>query len=152
MNMKMENIPNYRLAYVRQVGPYGPANAQAMETLKRWAADRHLLTESAILLGIPQDRPETTLPENCRYDACIVISADVALDDTVEEGEFTGGEYAVCTVKHTTEEVQKAWAAVFPALRQSGYQPDNKPALERYTGKMIADGYCEICIPVMKTV
>lgn len=80
------------------------------------------------------------------------VEENVALDDTVEEGEFTGGEYAVCTVKHTTEEVQQAWAAVFPALRQSGYQPDNKPALERYTGKMIADGYCEICIPVMRTV
>jgi len=150
MKMKIETIPNYRMAYVRQVGPYGPANAQAMEQLKQWAADENLLTESAILLGIPQDHPERTLPGDCRYDACIVISPDQALDGSIEEGEFSGGEYAVCTVEHTAEEVQKAWAGIFPALQQSGYQMDHKPAVERYTGKMIADGFCEICIPVIK--
>ncbi|MDR9854806.1 GyrI-like domain-containing protein [Paenibacillus sp. VCA1] len=150
MKMNIETIPNYRIAYVRQMGPYGPANAKTMEKLKKWAAEKHLLTESAILFGIPQDNPDTTLPENCRYDACIVISTDELTDDSIDEGEFSGGEYAVCTVKHTPEDVQKAWADVFPALQQSGYRMDHKPVVERYTGKMVAEGFCELCIPVIK--
>ncbi|MBB6674993.1 AraC family transcriptional regulator [Cohnella nanjingensis] len=148
MIMNVELIPEYRIAYVRQVGPYGPANAQAMEGLKKWAVEKKLLTESAILLGIPQDHPEITLPENCRYDACIVISKDFQMDDSICESELAGGKYMVCKVKHTAEEIQKAWTDIFPALQDSGYQMDDKPILERYTGEMINNDSCEICIPI----
>jgi len=148
MNMKVEALPTYRIAYVRQVGPYGPANVQAMEKLKNWARENHLLSESAILFGIPQDNPEVTLPENCRYDACIVISKDFQTDDSICESELSGGEYAICMVKHTADDIQKAWTEIFPALQNGGYRMDNKPILERYTGEMLNAGYCEICVPI----
>lgn len=91
MEMVIENLPSYRIAYVRQVGPYGPANAQAMNTLKQWADKNQLLHESATLLGIPQDDPATTPPEKCRYDACIVITESERLEDEfVEIGELSG--------------------------------------------------------------
>ncbi|MDV2888408.1 GyrI-like domain-containing protein, partial [Alkalihalophilus pseudofirmus] len=80
-----ETLPNYRIAYVRQVGPYGPANRLAMEKVKKWAAEKKL-TKSAIIFGIPQDNPETTNPENCRYDACVVIAKDYQIDDSICEG------------------------------------------------------------------
>lgn len=148
MNINIKTLPKYRIAYVRQVGPYGPANIQAMATLKKWAKEKNLLTESAILLGIPQDNPETTLPENCRYDACIVISNDYQIDDSICESELSGGEYVVCELKHTAEEIQKAWTEVFPYLLNHGYQIDNKAIFERYIGDMLINDYCEICIPI----
>lgn len=148
MEMTIETLPRYRIAYVRQVGPYGPANIQAMEKLKRWAGSKNLLTESAILFGIPQDNPETTPPEKCRYDACVVISHDDELDDAICESVMSGGKYAVFKVNHTAEDIQKAWAACFPALQRSGYQMDSKPVIERYVGDMINNHLCEICIPV----
>ncbi|MGG2066827.1 AraC family transcriptional regulator [Bacillus sp. S14(2024)] len=147
MNMKIETLPKYRIAYVRQVGPYGPANIQAMEKLKKWAEEKNLV-KSAIILGIPQDNPETTPPENCRYDACIVIPKDYQMDDSICESELSGGKYVICRVKHTAEDIQKAWAEIFPALHSHGYQIDNKPILERYTAEMINNHYCEICVPV----
>lgn len=52
MNIKIENLPKYRIAYVRQVGPYGPDNVQAMEKLKNWAEDNNQLANTAIILGI----------------------------------------------------------------------------------------------------
>ncbi|RSK46937.1 AraC family transcriptional regulator [Bacillus canaveralius] len=148
MNIKVGTLPKYRIAYVRQVGPYGPGNIQAMEKLKKWAEEKNLLTESAIILAIPQDNPETTLPENCRYDACIVISNDYQINNSICESELSGGKYVICKVKHTAEDIQKAWAGIFPALQNSGYQIDNKPIFERYTGDMIYNDYCEICVPV----
>ncbi|WP_410511889.1 GyrI-like domain-containing protein [Paenibacillus sp. BR2-3] len=148
MNIKVEALPKYRIAYVRQVGPYGPGNVQTMEKLKKWAKEKNLLAESAIILGIPQDNPETTLPENCRYDACIIISNDYQMDSSISESELSGGEYVICKVKHTAEEIQKAWAEIYPALQKRGYQIDNKPIFERYTGDMIYNDYCEICVPV----
>lgn len=148
MNMKVENLPKYRIAYVRQIGPYGPANIQAMDKLKKWATEKNLLTESTIMFGIPQDNPETTLPENCRFDACMVISKDEKIDDPICESEFTGGKYLIYKVKHTAEDIRKAWTEIFPAIHNSGYQIDNKPIFERYIGNMIYNDYCDICVPL----
>ncbi|UUZ84948.1 GyrI-like domain-containing protein [Paenibacillus sp. P26] len=148
MNMKVETLPTYRMAFVRQVGPYGPANIQAMEKLKKWAEANHLLTDSAVLLGIPQDNPETTRPEDCRYDACIVISEDYRIDDSIGESELPGRTYAVFKIKHTAEAIQKAWTEILPALQNSGYQMDNHPIIERYTGELVNNDYCEICVPL----
>ncbi len=36
MKFKVETIPSYRIAYMRRVGPYGPANHTVMENLKKW--------------------------------------------------------------------------------------------------------------------
>lgn len=149
MNVAIEMIPAYRLAYVRQVGPYGPANVQAMEKLKKWADEKSLLTHSAIIFGIPQDNPETTPPESCRYDACIAVSNDMIIDEaTIGLSEFSGGQYAVCKVKHTAEDVRKAWAEIYQTIQNEGYQIDQKPMIERYTGEMLSVHYCEICVPI----
>ncbi|MGE8207641.1 AraC family transcriptional regulator [Heyndrickxia sp. NPDC080065] len=147
MKFKVETLPNYRIAYMRRVGPYGPANIEVMEKLKKWAKEKNLL-ESAILLAIPQDNPEKTLPENCRYDACIVISKDYQLDDSICETELSSGKYAIFKVKHTAEDIQKAYTDIFPSLQSNGYQIDNKPIMERYTVDMVNNHYCEICVPV----
>lgn len=147
MKFKVETLPNYRIAYVRRVGPYGSANFEVMEKLKKWAKERNLL-KSAILFAIPQDNPETTLPENCRFDASIVISKDYQMDDSIYEGELSGGKYLIYEVKHTAEDIQKAYADIFPFLQSNGYQIDNKPILEKYTGDMINNPYCEICVPI----
>lgn len=150
MNSKLEIIPSYQVAYIRQVGPYGPANGQAMEKLKQWAREKNLLTESAVILGIPQDNPEITPLENCRYDACIVLSKDylVDTDDSINAGELPSGKYMVFEVKHTAADVQQAWKDIFVALQNQGYQMDSRPTLERYTGKAIVNHLCELCVPV----
>ncbi|PLR95102.1 AraC family transcriptional regulator [Bacillus sp. T33-2] len=148
MNIKVETVPKYRIGYVRQVGPYGPVNIQAMERLKTWAKENNLLDESAIMLGIPQDNPKTTIPENCRYDACIVIPDDCQIDSSISEAELPAGDYLIFKVKHTAEDIQKAWAEILPAIQNRGYQIDDKPIIERYSSEMIYNHFCEICVPV----
>jgi DNA gyrase inhibitor len=150
MNPTIETLPKSRIAYVRQTGPYGPANIHAMEKLKQWAAEKNLLNESAVILGIPQDNPATTKPENCRYDACIVIENETQIDDTINEGELPGGTYAIFQVQHTAEDIQQAWDGIGQAIQNSGYIIDNKLILERYRGDMAATNYCEICVPIKR--
>ncbi len=147
MKIKVETLPNYRIAYVRRVGSYGSANIEVMEKLKKWAKEKNLF-ESSIIFAVPQDNPETTLPENCRYDACIVLSNDYQMDDSIYEGEISGGKYLVYEIKHTAEDIQKAYAEIFTAVQSTGYQIDNKPILERYTYDMVNNHYCEICVPI----
>lgn len=57
MKFTIETLPDARVVYVRNIGPYGPQNAQAMERLKDWDKAHQLLNSSSILLGIPQDHP-----------------------------------------------------------------------------------------------
>ena len=150
MTFKIEEIPKSRIAYMRKIGPYGANNYALMETLKDWANANGLFTKSAVILGISQDNPETTPPENCRYDVCVVLSSDFEITDfAVNESEFPGGKYAVFTIPHTAQAVQKAWSEVFSQLAVQGYLLDvSRPILERYIPAMVENHLCEICLPI----
>ncbi|UII54295.1 GyrI-like domain-containing protein [Cytobacillus spongiae] len=147
MNVKIEILPNVRIAYMRRTGQYGPANLEVMERLKKWAKERKLL-ESAVIFAISQDRPDITLPELCRFDACIIIPNDYQIDNHVNEGELLSGKYLIYDVKHTAEAIQKAYIDIFSSLDNSGFKLDNRPIMERYTGDIIDNPSCEICIPI----
>lgn len=151
MNIKIEKMPTYRIAFIRNIGPYGISNVQTMEKLKKWAKVNHLFNDKSIIFGIAQDNPETTKPENCRYDACIVISNCYLITDRyVREGNIVGGNYAIFKINHTTEAVQKAWIDIFPELSRQGYQFDKtRPIMERYIVQMVNNHHCEICVPIL---
>ncbi|MNP68057.1 hypothetical protein D3C76_1639620 [compost metagenome] len=54
----------------------------------------------------------------------------------------------VFTIKHTAQDLQLAWAELLPMLHTMGYQIEDKPMMERYTGEMIRNESCEICVPI----
>lgn len=150
MDIKIEKLPAYRIAYIRQLGPYGINNVQIMEKLKKWAESCNLLNDESIILGIAQDNPETTKPEYCRFDACIVVSNDYSMTGSyVKEGYIAGGKYAVLEINHTAEAVQKAWFDIFPELLSQGYKFDEaRPIIERYIVQLVNNHHCEICVPI----
>ncbi len=150
MEMTIEMMPAYRIAYIRRIGPYGINNVETMEKLKGWAKSNHLFNDESIIFGIAQDNPEMTKPENCRYDTCIGIPDSCMLKDSlVNEGSIAGGKYAVFKIKHTAEAVQEAWIAIFPELSRKGYQLDGtRPIIERYSVGMVNNHFCEICVPL----
>lgn len=43
MNINIEIIPSYKIAYIRRTGPYGSENVQIMEQLKNWAREKTYL-------------------------------------------------------------------------------------------------------------
>ncbi|MEC0302114.1 AraC family transcriptional regulator [Terribacillus saccharophilus] len=147
MKVKIENIPTYRIAYFRRVGPYGAANYQTMQRLKEWAAAEKLLSDTSIILGISQDNIESTAPQKCRYDAALVVPEDFQ-DDEALIGDLRGGKYICITVQHTVEAMKQAWADIFQELSNHGLEIDSRPTFERFTTEMLREHYCEICIPI----
>jgi DNA gyrase inhibitor GyrI len=119
-----------------------------MEKLKEWARAKQLFNKNAIIYGIAQDNPEITKSANCRFDACIIISPEFIIDNDVEECEFIGGKYAVFKVIHTSEEILKAYMEILPTISKEGLIFANKPIIERYSIRMVEDGFCEICVPI----
>lgn len=150
MNIEVERIPSHSIAYRRQIGPYGVGNVQLMENFKCWVKENDLLNEESIILGIAQDNPAFVKSEECRYDACLIISEDACVkDDSIGLGNIVGGKYAVFRISHTVEAVQKAWMDIFPELLKQGYSLDEtRPILERYKAVLVSKHYCEICVPI----
>ena len=150
MMFKIEEIPKTRIAYMRQVGPYGANNKELMERLKNWAEVNNLMRDDAIILGIVQNDPAITPPENCRYDVGIVIPEDCEITDVhIKKTALPGGRYAVFAIKHAAADIQKAWSEIFTELASGGYRADaSKPVFERYVPSMVNHHQCEICIPI----
>lgn len=150
MTYQIEHMTAGRAMSMRRTGPYGPGNHTLMETFKEWVRANGLFTKSAVILGISQDDPQTTPPERCRYDVYILVSDDYfQTDAAVTETHLPGGKYAVFSIPHTTEAVQKAWNDIFPQLAANGLVLDaSRPIWERYVPAMLQKHLCEICVPV----
>lgn len=151
METTTEVMHTGKIAYIRSVGPYGLANKQAMEQLKEWAKTNDLLNDDAVILGIAQDDPSQTKPENCRYDTCIIISESFTeMSDTMNIGRLQGGKYCVFTVEHTVQGVQEAWRSLFAELSKNDFSFDiSRPIIERYKMSMVKQHLCEICVPIV---
>ncbi len=150
MNMKIENLPSCSVAYIRKVGVYGADNIRTMEQLKHWAEANNLMNNKTVIFGIAHDNPQTTPPENCRYDACILLAnKHFEVDGNVQYGEIGGGKYAVFSVQHTAKAVEQAWEDIFPLLFEGGYLYDaTRAIIERYAAEMVDRHLCEICVPI----
>jgi AraC family transcriptional regulator len=155
MNVALRELPRYRVAYMRYVGPYGPHGIPELwKRFSGWMETRGLLGPDSIKLGIGHDDPDVTAPEKCRYDACVVVPDSFAGDKWVNVIDLPGGKYAVAEFIGTAHKIREAWDALYGSwLPGSGYQPDDRPCLEVYRGNPEVDGRpgmfrCDLCVPV----
>ncbi|WP_331275199.1 AraC family transcriptional regulator [Merdimmobilis hominis] len=151
MNLHLETIPPCPVAKMGRTGPYGAENAALMEKMKSWARLHSLMGADSVLYAIAWDNPQTTQPEDCRYDVCLVLPQGLLPPDgDMTLGRIAGGRYAVAVLPHTPEGVAEGWDQLFPALSQLGVQPDpSRPILERYAARMIQSHQCELCVPIL---
>lgn len=150
MKMSVENFPQYHTVYMRRTGAYGPENYRLMAQLKDWVKDNGLWNNETTIFGITRDNPETTAPENCRYDVCLLVQEDFQ-DDGIQKGTIDGGKYAVFTVPHTSEAVGHFYTSLFAELSNAGHTfDDSRLIMERYINKLVEDGYCEFCVPITR--
>jgi AraC family transcriptional regulator len=155
MSVNVKTLPRYRVAYMRYIGPYGGSGGvpQLWQRLQRWAMARDLWTDDRLCLGIAHDHPAVTDPDKCRYDAGIVIPADLAADSQVNVIDFPGGKFALAPFEGTGQEIGGCWERVFSEwFPGSGYQPDDGPFVELYRGDFFDEKTgvvrCDLCTPV----
>lgn len=150
MKSSVKEFPIEKFAYMRRTGVYGEENYKLMASLKEWAKAQNLLNENTVIYGIARDNPDTTLPENCRYDVGIVIDNDFIETNGVDIGEVSsGGKYLVFTIEHTPQEVNEFWRSFFEISQKNGQEIDNnRPILEKYAKVLVDTGFCEMCVPI----
>ncbi|WP_045513343.1 AraC family transcriptional regulator [Bacillus amyloliquefaciens] len=148
MKITIEELSESRIAYFRNVGEYGEKqNKEVMETFKKWAKLNDVFDNSTIL-GIPQDNPEITPKEECRYDVCVVINKDFNVKKPAHVGEFSGGKYAVFLLDYTKEAIRDFWGNISSEIERNNLSIIEQPIIERYTPQMIDNHLCEILIPI----
>lgn len=129
MNVEIKTLPDFKVAYVRQTGPYGPALAQAWGLLMKWAGKNGLMGPQTTALGVSWDNPQLTPPERCRYDACVVLPEGFQAAGQALAGEgislqtLEGGLYACYRRPTRMDEYGPAWSELMGVwLPQSGYE------------------------------
>lgn len=129
MKVEIKDLPAYRVAYVRQTGPYGPGLEKAWNRIAEWAGKNGLLGPNDAALGISWDNPELTPPESCRYDACVVLPESFQADEQamarsgVSVQRLDAGQYACYRRPTRMDEFFQAWGELFGVwLPQSGYE------------------------------
>jgi AraC family transcriptional regulator len=154
MNLAITTLPDFHVAFMRNVGPYGAPQIPALwARLLDWAQPRGLVTPARVTLGISYDNPAVTPPERCRYDACIVVPPDFGPEPNVNVRDVQGGKYAIAEYVGTAADIIAAWNQMFAWLPTSGYQPDNRDCFELYRGNSYVDQdkgvfKCDVCVPV----
>ena len=155
MNVAVTILPDFHVAYMRNIGPYGPTQIPPLwNKLMTWAKARDLVTPETLTLGISYDDPEVTPPEKCRYDACIVVPSEFRPEPDVNVKDIPGGKYAVYKYTGTAAQIMEPWSRMFSQwLPSSGYQPDDRPCFELYHADSMVDPasgvfQCDLCVPV----
>lgn len=152
MNITLKELPDYHVAYIRRLGPYGPEISETFERLAQWAGPRELLANGQMISAY-WDNPEITPPEKCRTDACVTVAKEIKVQGEIALQTLPGGKFAVYHVELADDEFEQAWKDLYHKwMPDSGFQPEDKPSMELYYNnpedhpekKWVTD----ICVPV----
>ena len=156
MDVRVEEIPEVSLAFIRHVGPYAGDTelfGRLFGRLFQWAGPRGLVSEAPQLVTVYHDDPGVTDPEKLRTSVGLVVPDGTEASGEVGLMKLGGGRYAQARFEIDVEQYGDAWMSVYGGwLRESGYEPEDGPPFERYLndpeqhpeGKHIV----EICLPV----
>ncbi|MTD41881.1 DNA gyrase inhibitor [Erwinia sp. CPCC 100877] len=148
MKIDIADLPEQKIIYQRRIGKYGIANHAFMEYFKQWLMSQKLLDEAAVVLAIPQDHPEQTVPEKCRYDVALVVDSFANYPE-MNQAILPAGKYAVFTMAHTAEAMSQTFEKMNDTLISAGYFIDPKrPLIERYALRLVNQNQCQLCVPV----
>lgn len=152
MNVTLIDLPATRVAYLRKIGPYGPAIGEFWRgVVKPWMLSHGL--EHAECFGVGLDDPSITPPAKCRYDACVAVPDGFQAGGQALLTTLPGGRYAAAAFNAPPSQIADAWMTLCREwLPGSGLQCDERPLFERFrpadqdpaSGRFV----CELCVPV----
>lgn len=156
--VERKSMKELYMVYLRHTGPYQCDSAlfrNLSQKLNQWAGEKGIVQNTNTRwLTLIHDSPGITGDDKLR------ISYGMTVPETflpAADGEFgtmavPGGKYAVGHFVLAADEYQYAWNALYADwLPKSGYQPDDRPSFELYSGNdcnQTGKQKVDICIPV----
>lgn len=155
MEVRLEDMPDLRAAYIRRMGEYRVSAGEAWDALCRWAGPRGLLTPGRMLFSISHDDPAITAPGKLRYDACIALDAGTDVDEQVGVVTLPARRVAKARYVGPGAGIVRVYQELYGEwLPESGFVPADTPPIEIYLpeegNRPEADHFVmDVCIPVV---
>ncbi len=134
--VRIEVRPEYRVAYIRHIGPYIGEHCRIPKThrlLEDWARKHNLLNDNTVGISLCPDHSAFTPSNHCIYDAGIAVPDDFPEDEIVSIQTIPGGTYAVLKVKCEAEKMEYVWEWLTSVwLPSSGKTREVVPSYEYY--------------------
>lgn len=132
MSIRIEEIPEMRVACFRHDGPYGQIN-EAFERLAAFLEGKHITGPDTMFLAVYHDDPETTPPTELRSDACFTVDESFQPEGEVNVMTIPSGTYAVYQHKGPYEDLGNAWGLFCgKLLPEAGFKVRQAPCFEVY--------------------
>ncbi|WHX98056.1 GyrI-like domain-containing protein [Neobacillus sp. DY30] len=127
MNILIEELPEYEVAFFRHVGSYFEPNGEHWGKLLNWAINNGLLPPQQSFIGISLDNPDLVEGHNCRHDACVTIpdGFDKEIHKNMRFRKLDGGKYALYQYYGTPGMLNIGYKCMYEEwLPNSDYEPD----------------------------
>jgi AraC family transcriptional regulator len=147
--LELRELGPFRFASILALGGYGPAIGEAWGRLCRWAGPRGLLGPGSIAAGLAWDSPDITEAERCRYSVCLSCPPSLELSGEIVPLEIPRRRHLV--LSYRGPELSAAYTYLYKQiLPESGFEPEDSPALEFYrsVSKPMDSFDLEIALPV----
>ncbi len=156
LQVRIEHRPEYHVAYIRHVGPYGDVDdsiSRTFDALQRWAELRGVLRHDTSYVGISPDNCSTTPARHCVYDACMLLEGEIAEDDVVSVQTIPAATYAVLRVTCRSAQLNRMWNWLNSSwLPDSGKRLAFRPSYEFFPEFGVcpvrADHGAQLCLPI----
>lgn len=130
--VRIEEVPARRVAFIRHVGPYGEAGP-AFQRICGWAGRKGLFGPNTLVLGVCHDDPEVTPADKIRFDCCVSVGENVPPEGEIGVQTIEGGPYAVVRHVGPYEKLGQTYRWLYGTwLPSSGRELRNAPAYEVY--------------------
>lgn len=120
VSFKIQNFPSLSIAYIRNIGSYDFKIGFAWKRLMAWARKNDLVSISSHRLSCSWDSPDLTPDGKLRYDACIILPADIdgsiVKNAPVSFRSIEGGRYAVFQFEGNLSELTAFYDTVYGDL------------------------------------
>lgn len=156
LTVSIEARLEYRVAYVRHIGPYLDLDggiSRTFTTLYRWARDHGFWHHDAFMMGLCPNNPVLTPSDLCMYDVAIPVPDWVTEDETVSIQVIPAGTYAVLTVSGSPTEIYLAWewlGSTWLPTTNANYVLNNNYEIYRAVNGRPGDTYqgVELCMRI----
>lgn len=134
---RITTLDPWTIAYVRHVGAYAGNDelfGELFNKLMAYAGPRELIRfPETKMLTVYHDNPDITDTDKLRISVGMTVPEGTAGAGEVATLVLPGGKYALVRYEIDSDQFGQAWEWVYGQwLPDSGYQPDDRPALELY--------------------
>ena len=131
-DVEIKNVTAIKAATVPHTGPYMEVG-KAFDSLFGWLAKEDLMKDTARIIGVYYDDPDSVSEDKLRSRAGAVLSSSPELTPPFEYTEIQGGPYAVLKYKGPYADMKAAYQWFYGEwLIQSGRDAANAPCFEDY--------------------